>query len=189
MLSSSAAPPGRSLSRHLGLRAPRACARAAVLALIARRAERRQITVEILGAGVLALAAPAGYWVGIGRPDVLGWWLLALVWAQSASSIVYAYLRLAQRTAAGPLSRGRRLRMGESALAFALVNLAFVSALCLAHVLPAWLFVAYGVQAAETIYGTLVPATGWMPRRIGMRQLVVSILFTAAFSVAWRLHV
>ncbi|MBK7199061.1 YwiC-like family protein [Candidatus Amarolinea dominans] len=37
------------------------------LYLVARRAERRQLGVEIVASGVLALAAPAAYWIGRGR--------------------------------------------------------------------------------------------------------------------------
>src|SRR5215207_8346143 len=65
--------------------------------LVSKREERRQINVEIIAIGVLALAAPAAYWVGIDRYDPLGWWLWILVWFQNAASIVYAYLRLEQR--------------------------------------------------------------------------------------------
>jgi hypothetical protein len=65
--------------------------------LVSRRQERRQVNVEILATGVLSLAAPAGYWVGLGRYDTVGWWLWLLVWFQTAASIVYAYLRLEQR--------------------------------------------------------------------------------------------
>src|SRR5690349_10805884 len=65
--------------------------------LVSKREERRQLNVEIIAIGVLALAAPAAYWVGIGRYDPLGWWLWLLVWFQNAASIVYAYLRLEQR--------------------------------------------------------------------------------------------
>ena len=40
------------------------------LILVARRAERRQIGVEIVASGVLALAAPAALWVGQGGEGV-----------------------------------------------------------------------------------------------------------------------
>ena len=43
--------------------------------LVSRREERRQVNVEIIATGVLALAAPAAYWVGIGGYDSTGWWL------------------------------------------------------------------------------------------------------------------
>ena len=39
------------------------------LYLVSRRSERRQMGIEIVASGVLALAAPAGYWIGIGYPD------------------------------------------------------------------------------------------------------------------------
>jgi hypothetical protein len=54
--------------------------------------------VEIVASGILALAAPAAFWVGRGYPDPQGWVLFGLVWLQSAASIVYAYLRLEQRS-------------------------------------------------------------------------------------------
>ena len=58
------------------------------LVLVARRAERRQIGVEIVASGVLALAAPAAFWIGRGEQDPMGWWLWALTWFQSAASIL-----------------------------------------------------------------------------------------------------
>ncbi len=65
--------------------------------LISRRQERKQAGVEIIATGVLALAAPAAFWVGLRSYQSTGWWLWLLVWLQSAASIVYAYLRLEQR--------------------------------------------------------------------------------------------
>lgn len=157
------------------------------LLLISRRAERRQVMVEVVGSGVLALAAPAGYWVarGANAPDPIGWWLWALAWAQSAASIVYAYLRLAQRglRAAPPLPE--RWRMGAPALLFTTANLLAVAALAAAWVLPPWVPLAYAVQWAEAIYGTLRPAVGVRPTRIGLRQLAVSVVFTVVFVLAW----
>ena len=67
------------------------------LVLLSRREERRQGFLEVLATGSMALIAPAGMWAGLGRPDPQGWWLWLLVWAQSASSIVFVYYRLAQR--------------------------------------------------------------------------------------------
>jgi len=42
------------------------------LSLVRKRAERRKIGVAIVASGVLALAAPAAYWIGRGYPDPLG---------------------------------------------------------------------------------------------------------------------
>ena len=40
--------------------------------LVSKREERRQVNVELIATGVLSLAAPAAYWVGIGRYDASG---------------------------------------------------------------------------------------------------------------------
>jgi hypothetical protein len=161
------------------------------LLLVSRRAERRQMGVELVATGVLALAAPAAYWVGVGRPDPLGWWLLALVWAQSAASIVYAYLRLEQRELKPPPGTAtrsewlQRVRMGRRALLYTSFNLVAVAALSLAGVLPPLLPLPYALQWAESVWGTLRPAYGLRPTAIGLRQLAVSSLFTILFIVTW----
>lgn len=155
------------------------------LYLVSRRAERRQAGVEIVGSGVLALAAPAAYWVGVGRPDPLGWWLFGLVWFQSAASIVYAYLRLEQRELKTVPELRQRLRLAWRALVYTSFNLAAVLVLAILDVLPPLLPLPFALQWAETIYGAVQPAVGVKPTRIGVRQLVVSTLFTALFILTW----
>ena len=160
------------------------------LLLVSRRAERRQIGVEIVGSGTLALAAPAGYWIGLNQPDPMGWWLFLLTWFQSAASIVYAYARLEQRELAAMPDNSHRLRIGRRALLYTGVNLAAVTVLGFVNILPYLLFVPYLLQFSETIYGTLVkPAVGYKPTAIGIRQLIVSTLFTILFIIAWKLSV
>jgi hypothetical protein len=153
--------------------------------LISRRAERRQAGVEILGSGVLALAAPAAVWVGLGKYDPVGWWLWGLTWFQSAASIVYAYLRLAQRELPGVPLVGERLRLGLRAILYTSFNFLTVLMLSLWQVLPTFLWLAYAIQWGETIYGTLKPAVKVKPAKIGVRQLVVSSLFTIMFIITW----
>lgn len=156
------------------------------LALVSRRAERRQMGVELVGSGVLALAAPAAYWVNLGYPDPQGWWLFGLVWLQSAASIVHAYLRLEQRPLPGIPRLDERLRMARRALAYTTFNLLATGGLALAGLLPPGLPLAYALQWAETVWGALRPAVGVKPTRIGLRQLLVSTLFTIVFILAWR---
>ena len=153
--------------------------------LVSRREERRQATLEILATGVLSLAAPAAYWVGIGRYDVTGWWLWILVWMQTAASIVYAYLRLEQREWKSRPNRWKRFRAGSWAYAYASFNLLATLGLSLPGVLPRFLFLPYLLQWMETIWGIDHPALGWKPTRIGIRQLVVSTLWTILFIVFW----
>jgi hypothetical protein len=155
------------------------------LLLISRRAERRQVGVEIVGSGVLALGAPAAYWVGIGSPEITGWWLFLLTWFQSAASIVYAYLRLEQRELKELPDLPARMRMARRALLYTTFNFLAVLALSIAGVLPSLLWLPYALQWVETIWGTTHPAIGYKPTAIGIRQLIVSSLFTVLFILTW----
>jgi len=156
------------------------------LLLVSRRAERRQVGVEVVGSGVLALAAPAAYWVGVGSPDPQGWWLFVLVWFQSAASIVYAYLRLEQRELKTVPDRSTLLHIARRALAYTSFNFVAVLVLGIAGILPPLLNLPYALQWAESIYGTIRPAIGYKPTAIGIRQLIVSTLFTILFIITWQ---
>jgi hypothetical protein len=157
------------------------------LRLVAKRAERRQLAVELAGSGVLASSAAAAFWVGRGEADPLGWILWALTWAQSAGSILHATLRLTQR----PLREIPPVRslfwMGRLALSVTTGTLLIVAALSLSGLTPAYLPIPFALQWAETLWGTLRPAAGWRPTAIGLRQLAVSSLFTLLFILAWRM--
>ena len=157
------------------------------LSLVYRRAERRQMEVEIVASGVLALAAPAGYWIGKGTPDPMGWWLWALTWFQSAASIVHAYLRLKQRELDAVPDISRRVRMGSRALLYTGFNTAASLALSISGALPSWIFLPYALQFAETLWGVYHPAVDVKPTHIGFRQLGVSTLFTVLFIITWNI--
>jgi hypothetical protein len=157
------------------------------LYLVSKRAERRQAGVEILATGALALAAPAAYWIGQDGYDLLGWALWLLTWLQSAASIVHAYLRLEQRTQAEGLGRSELWRVGKRALQYTSFNLALSIVLGWSGMLPRWIFIPYLLQWLETVWGITHPAIGWKATAIGVRQLVVSTLFTVLFIVFWRL--
>lgn len=158
--------------------------------LVSKRAERRQEGVEVIATGVLSLAAPAAYWVGIREYDAFGWWLWALTWLQSAASIVYAYLRLGQRELepdqASAKSRSDWRRMGSRAFLYTSFNLVLSLGLGVANLIPRFVFVPFLLQWAETVWGIQNPAVGWKPTRIGIRQLIVSILWMVLFIWVWR---
>jgi len=157
------------------------------LALVSRRAERRQLGVELVGSGVLALAALAAYWVGMGEAALTGWLLFGLAWLQSAASIVYAYLRLEQRQLDSIPPVATRLAMARRALSYTGFNLALVIALSTARIVSPYLPLPYLLQFLETVWGSLNPAVGVRPTAIGIRQLIVSSIFTLLFILAWRL--
>ena len=108
-----------------------------------------------------------------------------LVWFQNAASIVYAYLRLEQRDLTQVPARSGLWKMGLNAFAYTTANLAASLSLGLFSVLPRFLFIPYLLQWMETIWGIDHPAMGWRPTRIGIRQLVVSTLWTILFIVFW----
>jgi hypothetical protein len=155
------------------------------LFLVSKRRERGQPGVEIIASGVLALAAPAAYWVSLGYYEPMGWWLWILNWFQSAASIVYAYLRLEQRTLKQMPKRIERLRMGRRALLYTSFNLLAATILSIMNRLSELIFLPFLLQWLETIWGMMNPAIGVKPTRIGIRQLIVSILFTILFIAAW----
>lgn len=154
--------------------------------LVSRRNERRQPGVEIVASGTLALTAPAAYWIGAGEIHAAGWWLWALCWLQAASSIVYAYLRLEQRTWKTAPDLRARLRAAWRPIAYTTLSLAVVAAAGGLGVLPHWIFLAFIVQWIESLWGALKPAVGVRPTSIGLRQLIVSVIFTVVFLISWR---
>lgn len=156
------------------------------LYLVRKREERHRIGVDILASGALSLAAPAAYWISVGTPDAVGWWLWGLTWFQTAASIVYAFLRLEQRALVANPSKSEKWKIGSRALIYSGFNFIAVILAGLIGWLPSWLWAAFSIQFAESIFGTLSPAIGVKPTRIGIRQLIISSIFTIVFIVVWR---
>jgi hypothetical protein len=155
--------------------------------LVSRRAERRQVMVEVAAGGMLALAAPAALWVGLGQYNPSGWYLWALCWLQVSGTILYAYLRLQQRSLKAMPTRFESYRMGKTALVFNLSAFLLVALLSAARLIPSWVFLAYLIQPIEVVYGIFRPAVGVKPKSIGIRQLIISTLFTLLFILTWSL--
>ena len=155
------------------------------LYLVSKRAERKQAGLEVVASGVLALAAPAALWVGLGAYSPTGWTLWLLVWFQSAASIIHAYMRLAQRELAEVPERSVLWQMGRRALMYTTFNLVVTLLLGIVGWLPRFIFVPYLLQWAETLWGIVNPAINAKPTAIGFRQLGISTLFTILFILTW----
>ena len=153
--------------------------------LVSRRRERHQMGVDLIASGTLALAAPAAYWIGTGSISLTGWWLWILAWMQSASSIVYAFLRLEQRFLKEMPAQEIKWKMGIPALMTSSIFLLIILAAGMVNWHPAWLWLAYLLQFGEVLWGTQNPAMGMKPTKIGFRQLTVSTLFTLLFILIW----
>jgi len=156
--------------------------------LVARREERGQMGVEIVGAGVLCMAAPAAYWVNTGAMSPAGWWLFALCWLQAAGAIVYIYLRLEHRRMTTLPDWDERLKMGRRSTLYNVTNLIVVAALAAFGVAPWSALVAFVAIAAEAVYGGLLrPGIGVKPSSIGVRQILVTVVFAVLMIAAYRL--
>jgi hypothetical protein len=149
------------------------------LSLVSRRDERGQMGIEIVGAGVLALAAPAAYWVCGGPGTSLPWILWLLCWLQSAASIVLVYFRLGTRKLQQMPSIGDRAREGARSLLYHGFNVVLASGLAVAGVIPGLMAGAFLLMLVDAIAAVARPPFGQPPTRIGVRQLLASSLFVA----------
>jgi len=154
--------------------------------LVSKRDERKKAGIEILATGVLALAAPAAFWIGKEAYQPAGWWLWILVWFQSSASIIYAYLRLEQRLWQSTPEPVSRFKFGWRAICYTQANLFLSFGLGVFKIIPGWVWLAFLLQTVETLWGALNPAIGAKPVAIGVRQLIISTLFTILFILTWR---
>lgn len=127
--------------------------------------------IEIAGSGVLALAAPAAYWVGLQRYDSISWLLWGLSWLQVTGTIVYAYLRLDQRQLKEEPSQRELLKMSRESFLFNTALFGGVLLLALIGRVSDFLALAFLIQPVEVIWGTYHPAISIAPKKIGIRQL------------------
>lgn len=156
--------------------------------LVSRRRERRQLGVEIFAAGALSLSAPAAYWVAQGDSQRTAWLLWLLTWFQSAASIVHIYVRLNQRSLALPIPVRRKLVLGRRSLLYSGVNLLGALVLMRAGWVPELVPSAYALMAFDSLDGVLRPAVGVPPARIGLRQLLVGMVYVLLMSVSYALR-
>ncbi|MCX7840382.1 MAG: hypothetical protein N2559_13165 [Anaerolineae bacterium] len=100
---------------------------------------------------------------------------------------MYVYLRLAQREWRDvPDTILERLRPAWRALLYATFNVGLALALGTVGWIPRGVWLAFAWQWLETLYGTLRPAVQMRPTAIGVRQLIVSSVFTVLFIIFWQ---
>ncbi len=158
------------------------------LILVARREERGQMGIELVGSGVLALAAPAAYWIAKDGMNLTGWLLWILCWAQSAGAIVYIYLRLEHRRLSEMPNTQDRFSMAKRALLYNTFNVAAVIALAALTLIPPFVVIPFIAMLLEVIYGALFkPGIGAKPVTIGVRQVVITAIFAMLMIVAYQL--
>ena len=155
--------------------------------LISKRSERGQRGIELVGSGVLALAAPAAYWVSGGTNVFLPWILWLLTWLQSAASIVNVYDRLKSRELDQIPSLELRLRNGRRSLAYHIFNVILSAILAVGGWIPWLSVIAFGLMLVDSAESVIHPPIGAKARAIGFRQLGASILFVMLMSMGFLL--
>jgi len=153
--------------------------------LIRQRAER-QMSIELAGSGMLALAAPTAYYVAAGVVDATAIILWVLCWLQSAAAIVYVYLRLAQRRLSEMPPMKERWRMGQRALLYTGANFALSIGMVVTALVPPLTPLAFAAMLAQAVGGARNPCVGVRPQRIGFAQVAATAIFSALLIVAYR---
>jgi hypothetical protein len=154
--------------------------------LVARRAERGHMLGEIFWSGALALAAPAAYWVNGGALET-GWWLWILCCVQSAGAIVYSFLRFKHRRMKAVPDVRSRWSMAMPTLLFQFGTLTGAWLLIQSGWIPAGVITAFGLLFLEIVHGAVIrPGIGSRPASIGIRQVVMTIVFVGFVIVAYQ---
>lgn len=154
--------------------------------LVARRAERGQMGVDILGAAVLALGAPAAYGVAVGGPSLTGVWLWTLCALQGAGGVVYIFAALVYRRMDGRPNWPVRWRIAGPSTLLHGVMLLVVALLVVADQVPSAVLLPFALLLAEAVYGGLLrPPVGVRPTRIGVRQTVMTAVFALLVVAAY----
>ena len=157
------------------------------LILVARREERGQMGIELVGSGVLSLAAPAAYWIAKDGMNLTGWVLWILCWMQSAGAIVYVYLRLEHRRLTEMPDAQDRFAMAKRALLYNTFNVAAVIAVAALNLTPPLVIIPFLTMLLEIIYGALIkPGIGAKPVSIGVRQVIITIIFATLMILTYR---
>ena len=176
----------RGLGTDLLALAPVGALFVAQLTLVARRSERRAVLVQIGGAALLFLVAPAAYAVSGGALDARGWILGGLCALGIAAAVANVYLLLAQGgwKALPPIAA--RLRHGRATLGLHALGLAAATALAALGHAPWAGLVPFVATAAEALDTVLRPRLGIRPARAGATQMLWIAIFVAGLLVAWR---
>jgi hypothetical protein len=145
--------------------------------LVARGEDRHQLGADIMAAATLALMAPAAYWSCDGASVAFAIVLWLICTLQASASIVHMMLRLEQRRWTDPGHWTARLRRGMTALCHHWLNLVIAVVLMSMDLADAWLVAAFVLTAVEGTVAVFCPPVGASPKRLGFRQLFISIAF------------
>ena len=174
------------LISHLFWLAPLGLTAIALLAVNAEQAARREdrtVTGEMMAILGLTLTAPTAYYVARGQWTDAALWLWALCALYFASSVFYVKLRvywLNRRKEQARLPARLRCALYHAFLLAALLVLAVTGSLNL------FALVAFAPVLARSFWQLLKPATGLNLRRIGVLEIIYSMVFLIFITLSLR---
>jgi hypothetical protein len=160
------------------------CALLAVNGIQATQFEDRSVQSEIIAIVGLTMTAPAAYSVAIGGWNLTALWLWALSAAYFASSVFYVKLRVTGLHAKRPEDKRRARQQCVVYHSFLLVSLA---ALSLTRSSPLFVLIAFAPVMGRTLWSLLKPAESLNLKRIGVTEIVYSLIFLIFTTLTFRL--
>jgi hypothetical protein len=160
---------------------------AALLAVNGKQAtqfEDRSVRGEILAIAGLTMTAPAAHYVAGGQWTQTTWWLWAVSAAYFASSVFYVKLRVTSLHAKQPRDQRRARWQCIGYHAFLLVSLLAVAA---TRSLPLFVLIAFAPVLARTSWSLLRPADSLNLKRIGITEIIYSLIFLIFTTLTFRM--
>lgn len=146
--------------------------------------EDRSVQSEVIAIAGLTMTAPAAYSVALGEWNQTALWLWALSAAYFASSVFYVKLRVTGLHAKRPEDRHRARRQCIVYHSFLLASLV---ALAVTRSLPLFVLIAFAPVLARTLWSLLKPAESLNLKRIGMTEILYSLIFLIFTTLTFRL--
>jgi hypothetical protein len=130
------------------------------------------------------MTAPAAYSVALGGWNQTALWLWALSAAYFASSVFYVKLRVTGLHAKRPEDK-RRARW--QCIVYHSFLLASLAALAVTRSLPLFVLIAFAPVLARTLWSLLKPAESLNLKRIGVTEIIYSLIFLIFTTLTFRL--
>ncbi len=155
--------------------------------VLVTRKEERQMRIELVGTGVLALAAPAAHIAATGQWTRTALILWLLLWLYAAVSIVYVYVRLEQRRLKEVPEIPRRLAMGRAAMRAAAAALLLSAVAAITQLAPRYTPLPFVLLQLQVVSGIYRPAVGYRPQQLGYAQVAAMVVFIVLVVVVYRI--
>ena len=131
----------------------------------------------------LTMTAPAAYYVRRGEWDQTALWLWVLSVAYFASSVFYIKLRMASLYAK---RQDTKVRVKWQCIGYHALLLASLLALAFTRSLPLFALIAFAPVLIRTFWSLLNPAEQLNLKRIGVAEIIYSLVFLFFVTLTFR---